>query len=264
VSSGGALASTNPDRLSSFRPVHPALLGPVRPELSDGKSRDLLASPLANGEAGPRELPKLLRGSGGVTARVDEDGSIHFAGPKDVAVASPLEQPSENQGQLGVRLRFDVTDQVMKLAGQDPYASAKRALAEETREQRLCMARRYQGERKKQELWNLAAKVRGLGARPELSAAERRALVFDLWDECTEEAESGADYGAMARATILAVVRELFPAGTDRAYQPAELLALNQRRTSRQRFAPYAPVAATESRRGRHPDAGASGECPMQ
>jgi hypothetical protein len=41
----------------------------------DTQPRDLLASPLAKGGAAPRELPKVLHGSGGVTARAAEDGS---------------------------------------------------------------------------------------------------------------------------------------------------------------------------------------------
>jgi hypothetical protein len=67
----------------------------------------------------------------------------------------------------------------------------------------------------------------------------------------------------MARATILAIAREAFPVGSERAYQPAELLALNQRRSSRQRFAPYDPISASSRKRDRHPDAGAPSECPM-
>jgi hypothetical protein len=147
----------------------------------------------------------------------------------------------------------------MKLAGQDPYASTKRAMANETREQRLCMAKRYQGERQKQELFTLSTKIRHLAARTDLSAAKRRELVFAIWDECSEESDATTDYGAMARATILAIVREAFPAGSDRAYQPSELLALNERRSSRQRFAPYDPSPLP---RARHPDGGAPTECP--
>ena len=40
---------------------------------------------------------------------------------------------------------------------------------------------------------------------------------------------------------MLEAIRELFPAGTDLGYGTAELLALNERRTSRKRFAPYDP-----------------------
>ena len=264
VPAPGDSAAGAADRLSTFRPAHPDLLGAGKGPTPDQKPRDLLASPLAKGPAGPRDLPRVLRGSGGVTARVGADGSIHFGGPKDVVLNdSPFQDVGGGAG-VGLGGQLDVTDQVMKLAGQDPYASAKRAIADETREERLCMAKRYQGERQKQELWNLAAKVRRLAGRPDLSAARRRALIFDIWDECNEEAESEPDYGAMARATILAVVRKVFPAGSDRAYQPAELLALNQRRSSRQRFSPYDPVAQSERGPGRHPDAGAPSECPVQ
>jgi hypothetical protein len=43
----------------------------------------------------------------------------------------------------------------------------------------------------------------------------------------------------MARAIILAAIREAFPAGSELAYQPAELVALNRRRSSHEKFAPY-------------------------
>lgn len=258
VSSSGTQAVGAADRLSTFRPAHPDLLGGARPFQVE-KARDLLAAPLAKAQAGTGELPKVLRGSGGVTARVGEDGSIHFGAPKDVVMNDPSARAVGDGAGVGFGGSFDLNDQIMKMAGQDPYASAKRAIADETREERLCMARRYQGERKKQELFELAAKVRRLAARTDLAASARRSLIFDIWDECTEETEAATDFGAMARATILAVVREVFPAGTDRAYQPAELLALNQRRSSRRHFAPYDAIAAAQAGPGRHPDAGVAG-----
>jgi hypothetical protein len=259
----GASASGDSNRFSTFQPARPDLLGPGRFPPLDAQPRDLLASPLAKGGTAQRELPKVLHGSGGVTARVAEDGSIHFRDPNGVVVDdSPFQAVGSGVG-AGVSGHFDLTDQVMKHAGQDPYAPSKRTIANETREQRLCMARRYQGERLKQELFSLATKVRRLAARVDLSLAERREFVFDIWDECTEESESGTDYGAMARATILAIAREAFPAGAERAYQPAELLALNQRRSSRQRYAPYDPISPSSLKRDRHPDAGAPSECPM-
>ena len=200
VASSGASAVGESDRLSTFRRAHPDLLGGVRAAQNE-IARDLLAAPLAKEQAGARELPKVLHGSGGVTARVGEDGSIHFGAPKDVVMNdSPFQAVGEGAG-VGIGGRLDVTDQIMKLAGQEPYSSAKRAIADETREERLCMARRYQGERKKQELFDLASKIRRVAARVELAAAERRALVFDIWDECTEETETGTDYGATRPAS---------------------------------------------------------------
>ena len=255
----GASSDRQANGLATFQPAHPDLNGPMRFPASAEKSRDPLAPPVAKSGTQPRELPKVLQGGAGITANVGEDGSIRFHDPKGIGVDdSPFQAVGSGVG-VGVSGRFDVTDQVMKLAGQDPYAAVKRKMADETREQRLCMARRYQGERQKQELFALSTKVRRIAARSDLSAAERRELVFAIWDECMEEADSPTDYGAMARATILSIIRQAFPEGSDVAYRPAELLALNGRRSSRQPFAPY---DKSPMKRPRHPDAGAPTECP--
>lgn len=254
----GAAPDGIADRLATFQPAHPDLNGPMKFPAPEEKPRDPLAPPVARNGTQPRELPRTIHGGAGVTANVAEDGSIHFGDPKGIVRDdSPFQAVGSGVG-VGVSGHFDVTDQVMKLAGQDPYAAVKRNLADETREQRLCMARRYQGERQKQELFTLSTKVRRIAVRADLSAAQRRELIFAIWDECSEESDSATDYGAMARVTILSIVREAFPARSEVAYGPAELLALNQRRASRQPFAPYDPAP---SKRGRHPDAGAPAEC---
>jgi hypothetical protein len=255
----GASAHGEGDRLATFQPTHPDLHGPMRFPAPEGKPRDLLSLPATKNGIPSGELPKVLRGSGNVTASVADDGSIRFHDPDGIAMDNQHFQQVGQGAGVGVSFRLDVTDQVMKLAGQDPYSSTKRTMANETREQRLCMAKRYRGERQKQELFALSTKVRHIAARVDLSAAQRRELVFAIWDECSEESDSTTDYGAMARATILSILREAFPAGTDKAYQPAELLAFNERRSSRQRFAPYDPSPMT---RAGHPDGGASTECP--
>jgi hypothetical protein len=255
----GASAHGEGDRLATFQPVHPNLHGPMRFPTPEETPRDLLAPPVAKNGIPSSELPKVLRGSGNVTASVADDGSIRFHDPDGIAMNSQHFQQVGQGAGVGMSFRLDVTDQVMKLAGQDPYSSTKRTLANETREQRLCMAKRYRGERQKQELFALSTKVRHIAARVDLSAAQRRELIFAIWDECSEESDLTTDYGAMARATILSIIREAFPMGSDKAYQPAELLALNERRSSRQRFAPYDPSPMT---RARHPDGGATTECP--
>lgn len=259
-SSVGGSPNGEAARWATFQPAYPNLNGPVQFPTPAEKSRDLLAPPITkNGRSARDELPKVIQGSGNVTASVAEDGSIRFQDPHGIVMDPQRFIIFNERAGLGVSGRLDVTDQVMKLAGQNPYASTKRTMANETREQRLCMAKRYQGERQKQELFALSTKVRRLAARADLSAARRRELVFAIWDECSEESDSPTDYGAMARATILSIVREAFPVGSDRAYQPTELLALNERRSSRERFAPY---DASPMTRARHPDAGAPTECP--
>ncbi len=258
VRTPGASSHGQSDGLATFQPAHPDLNGPMEFPPPAEKPRDLLAPPVAKDETRPSELPKVIHGGAGVTANVAEDGSIRFHDSKGIVLDnSPFQAVGSGVG-VGLSGHFDVTDQVMKLAGQDPYAAVKSRMAEETREQRLCMARRYQGERQKQELFSLSTKVRRVAARADLSAAERRELVFAIWDECMEESESTTDYGAMARATILSIIREAFPKGSELAYRPGELLAMNKRRSSRQAFAPYDPMPV----RARHPDAGAPTECP--
>jgi len=248
------------DRLATFQPAHPDLHGPMKFPIPEETRRDPLAPPVARLGVQPSDLPKVIQGGSGVTASVAEDGRISLHDPKSVDLnRSPFQAVGSGVG-VGVSGHLDLNDQLMKLVGQDPYASAKRKIAEETREQRICMARRYQGEQQKQELFALSTKVRRIASRADLSLAQRRELVFAIWDECTEESGSATDFGAMARATILSIAREAFPEGTSEAYQPAELLALNGRRSSAERFAPY---AASSLRHSRHPpDGGPPTECP--
>jgi hypothetical protein len=72
-------------------------------------------------------------------------------------------------------------------------------------------------------------------ARP---VAERRRILFQLWDECREETDSGAP-GTIARELIERFIARELPPGSPHAYSPAELAALNAARTSRRPFAPY-------------------------
>jgi hypothetical protein len=247
-----------PAGLATFQPARPDLRGGLK-FLPEENRRDVLAPPVAKpAPSVPGELPKVVHGGAGVTASIAEDGRIRLHDPGAVSMDGVGPQAVGSGGGVGVTGRFDVTDQIMKWAGQDPYAAIKSKLADETREQRLCMARRYQGERQKQELRNLSGKIRHIAAQVDLAAEERRRLVFEIWDECLEESDERADYGVMARATILAVIREVFPDGSELAYRPGELVALNSRRSSRQLFAPYQQGPA--SKPARHPDAGAPAE----
>ncbi len=258
---GGATAAEPPKAggWATFQPAHPDLRRALRLPSDEGPARDLLAPPAVGPALGSaRELPKVLRNGAGVSAQIADDGSIRLHDPKGLSA-----EPVIGSGVgVGIRGRFDISDNLMKLAGQDPYAAAKAKIADETREQRLCMARRNQGERQKQALLDLSVKIRRIAAQVDVSAAERRRLVFEIWDECLEESEDASAYGAMARATIDAVIREVFPEGTDLASPPAELLAMNERRSSRLPFAPYRQGLA---KRSRHPDAGTTPEpaCSM-
>jgi len=176
----------------------------------------------------------VLEGGGGVTADVAEDGTIRFHDAKNLGY--------DAKAWGG---HFDLTDAVMRKAGQDPYAAAKRKLAEETREQRFCMAKQAHEKRQSEALLELSAKVKQIAGRLDLLPVERRRVVFEIWDDCTEgPGDSSLDYAGMARAIILAAIRDVFPAGSELAYQPTELVALNQHRSSHESFAPYEPNTA--------------------
>jgi hypothetical protein len=280
--SAGAAASGDADRFATFKPAHPDLNAPIGVLAPEPKPHDLLAAPaLKSGapSAAPNK-PRTIEGPGDVTANVAEDGTIGFDTPAPIRPNKlPLYTfrdgqddgsgpPPDPDGILkrrspfsaageGVRVglsgRMDVTELLMKLAGQDPHISAKQALAEQTSEKRQCMAKRVHGENLKEALFTLSSHVRQVVTRSDLSLAMRRQIVFELWDECSEESD-GIDYGAMARATVVSIVREAFPAGSDKAYSPSELLAFNERRSSRQRFDPYNPNPML--RRSNQPDGG--------
>jgi hypothetical protein len=75
-----------------------------------------------------------------------------------------------------------------------------------------------------------------------LSPAQRRRILFLLWDEMAEPDDTERGWaGARARRRIDAFVQERLPAGSPGAYTAAELAAFNRtRRRDEVRFDPYA------------------------
>jgi hypothetical protein len=77
-------------------------------------------------------------------------------------------------------------------------------------------------------------------ARTDLPLAAKKEALFELWDDGAEDGDAMLVEAAdRARALVIGFVRSRLPAGSPGAYQKAELEALNRRRTSRARFAPY-------------------------
>jgi hypothetical protein len=181
----------------------------------------------------------------GVTAKVAADGAITFTGPdavEDVKI-EPLPGHGILPGGLFVTGKPDFNDQLLRAAGDDPYAYAKKQYREDTFEDRLCLAEKAALGRKQQGLFQLKERLERLLQQPGLSQAQRRELVFEMWDECSDGApdrdKAELDLGAAARATILAFIRRAFPADSPNAYASSELAALNRRRASRLAFDPY-------------------------
>jgi hypothetical protein len=76
-------------------------------------------------------------------------------------------------------------------------------------------------------------------------AAEKRALLFEMWDECAESGPADVvDSARAVRAAIVAFIRRRLPPGSPDAFTAAELRALDRRRTSAEHFDPYARYTA--------------------
>jgi len=140
---------------------------------------------------------------------------------------------------------FDVTDSLLRGSGQDPYAARKAAFLDRTRGERMAMATTETRERLRQSVHRVRADLERLW-RGSGSPAEKRRLLFQLWDEC---AETGSDdvlrTAAAMRGAITGFVRRRLPAGSRLAFTAAELADFNAHRTSAERFAPYAAPSPT-------------------
>lgn len=173
----------------------------------------------------------------GFSAEIDHDGTVRFRDHAPVALGG------ESTGGVPVAT-FDLTEAIMMIAGDDPYRTEKEHFlaATQTLRQDLCSAAHE--ERLKSALYDLDRRLSAIWNDRSTAEAARRALLFQLWDECLEPEPNTTDLtertALQARATILGYIQKNLPAGSPVAYPPAELLALNERRRSRAPFDPYA------------------------
>ena len=167
--------------------------------------------------------------------------SLAPGGPRPGAV-DPDERIPSDSGTGGLPVLgggFDLTDGVMRAGGQDPYASRKIAFLDRTRDERRRLAVAARSEGLREALHRTRADLERLWRAPG-PAADKRLLLFLLWDECAERgpAEVVATSRAV-RGAILAFVRRKLPAGSRDAFTAEELARANARRTSSERFDPY-------------------------
>jgi len=152
-------------------------------------------------------------------------------------------EENDNQTRIAVGGQIELTDSIMRMGGQDPYAARKMALLDRTRDERMKIAAAENSQRLREALHRTGADLERVWRGPG-SAAHRRRLLFLLWDECLERGTDEEVRTARAvRGQIVAYVRRRLPAGSGLAYPPAELERLNARRTSAERFDPYAARA---------------------
>jgi len=135
---------------------------------------------------------------------------------------------------------FDVTDGIMRGAGQDPYAARKMAFLDRTRAERMKIATAANSARLREALHRTRADLERIWRGPG-SPAEKRELLFLVWDECAETGPGEVVHIARAvRGAIVAFIRRRLPAGSRHAFSADELAGYNRRRTSTARFEPYA------------------------
>ncbi len=117
---------------------------------------------------------------------------------------------------------------------------AKQRVLDGTRDRRDELAAKAHARQSLATLASLPDRLDALWRRSDLTPAARRALLFEMWDECAETGEPAeVQDGMAARAAIVAFIRRALPAGGADAYLAEELGALNRRRTSRVPFRPY-------------------------
>ncbi|HEU5055330.1 MAG TPA: hypothetical protein VFU21_02340 [Kofleriaceae bacterium] len=167
---------------------------------------------------------------GPVTAHVERDGRVAFEDKKSIGFELPLITGGA----------FELTDLAMRMAGQDPYSSRKMALLDRTRAERMQLAAAETSSNLKDAVVRTPAALERIWRAPGDLAGKRR-LLFTLWDECAETGSAEVLASSRAvRAAIVAFIRRRLPRGSRAGYRSRELDALNARRTSRERFEPYA------------------------
>ncbi|HGG57224.1 MAG TPA: hypothetical protein ENK31_05465 [Nannocystis exedens] len=194
------------------------------------------------------------------TATFNRDGTVYFADrwrrpdKKNSQRGALGGLPRGLFGPMGMSVNGP-SEWVMALQGIDPNARVKAELLARTREIRIALAIDYTRELLAHRLNQLGGELEGLWASTWLNPSERRALLFQRWDECDEtfaidsgdvpkEALSAIDSARIktaeeARRTIENFIRTTLPKGHADAYSSSELRALNRRRASHQTFAPY-------------------------
>lgn len=139
--------------------------------------------------------------------------------------------------------------------GQELFQKQKKRLLEETFELRLRMAVDFARGNLERRLESLYRDLIDQWSDGSSSEAERRAVVFQRWDECEErsfvklvgfeDAQSSEldqmrrEGGAEARRTIERFIRTHLAKGSPQAFTADELRRFNARRRSRARFEPY-------------------------
>lgn len=135
-------------------------------------------------------------------------------------------------GLLAVRGNFDLTDEIMRSLGQDPYAAEKARFLSSTFEFRMRLATTARKENLRTALDHLPERLDQLWGDERYSPRERRRLLYELWSEMDDSPE-----GLRGAATVMGFIRRRLPCGSPAGYTREELAGF-ARLDPRRRFAP--------------------------
>ena len=135
--------------------------------------------------------------------------------------------------------KFDETSYLMrKLGVGDAFSSRKLKALDDTR-----LERAERGAKYKQQQLDHSAQLMQENLERVWSGTqnvdERKAVLFELWDECAEGDGAIGEAGERARKMVIGWIRGKLPEGKAGAFTAAEITALDQHRSSHQPFAPY-------------------------
>jgi hypothetical protein len=141
---------------------------------------------------------------------------------------------TEKPSSIEVRGSFDLTDEIMRAHGQDPYAYEKARFLSSTFEMRIKMAIAARKADLKASLESLPQRLEELLGDDRYTPRERRRILYELWYEADDTPE-----GVRAARLLEDFVRRRLPCGSPQGYAAEELESLRKLHPDR-RFAPLA------------------------
>lgn len=195
-------------------------------QLSQGLRRQALARAYL-----ARTEPELRRQADGslaysghrFTARIRPDGSVSFE-----------DQPNVSTNGFSSSGTMDITEAFMNAGGQDPHFAEREWFMRHTREIRERMEDEHRARTLRSAFGRLPARLDRVWGTESRSVRARRARIFHIWDEMTDDAD-----GNRGRRMVIRWIQRTIPAGHEDAYTASEITRFNASRESTEEFAPY-------------------------
>lgn len=173
--------------------------------------------------------------SDGFIAHVERDGRIRFSDRRSGGglLVDPV------YGPIGYA-SFDLTDLLMDWLGEDPYVAQKLQIMDQTRPARIRRKANHEQVLMDRALADLPVYLQAVWTYPKWTRAQRRQLLFELWDEAAEDGnELIRDGGIKARVIISHFIAMRLPTGSKHAFTDSELERMNSERSAGAEFSPY-------------------------